>query len=41
MPAQAEDIFTATPERLWSAALERKGGVFRLVARMPEDPSVN
>jgi len=41
VPAQAEDIFTATPEHLWSSALERKGGVFRLVARMPEDPSVN
>jgi putative transcriptional regulator len=39
--AEAEDIFTATPERLWSAALERKGGAFRLVARMPEDPSLN
>ncbi len=41
VPAQADDIFTATPERLWSSALERKGGVFRLVARMPKDPSLN
>jgi putative transcriptional regulator len=41
VPARPEDIFTATPERLWSAALERKGGPFRLVARMPEDPSLN
>jgi putative transcriptional regulator len=41
VPVQPEDIFTAAPERLWSAALERKGGAFRLVARMPEDPSLN
>jgi putative transcriptional regulator len=41
VPAQPEDIFTTTPERLWSAALERKGGAFRLIARMPEDPSLN
>jgi len=41
VPARPEDIFTSSPERLWSAALERKGGVFRLVARMPEDPSLN
>lgn len=39
--AQRSDIFTVEPEALWSTALERKGGVFRLVARMPEDPSLN
>jgi putative transcriptional regulator len=41
VPAAREDIFTSTPDGLWSAALERKGGIFRLVARMPEDPSLN
>jgi putative transcriptional regulator len=41
VPARPGDIFTAVPERLWSDALERKGGVFRLIARMPEDPSLN
>ncbi len=37
----ASDVFTGDPEGLWSAVLERKGGNFRLVARMPEDPSLN
>lgn len=41
VPAVRSDIFTVEPGELWSAALERKGGVFRLVARMPEDPSLN
>ena len=41
VPALRDDIFTDAPEALWSAALERKGGMFRLVARMPEDPSLN
>ena len=39
--AMAQDIFTGTPERLWREVLERKGGTFRLIARMPEDPSLN
>jgi putative transcriptional regulator len=39
--AIAQDIFTGTPERLWREVLERKGGTFRLIARMPEDPSLN
>lgn len=39
--ARPEDIFTESPEQLWSAALERKGGAFRLIARMPTDPSLN
>ena len=28
-------------ETLWSSVLDRKGGAYRLVARMPLDPSVN
>jgi putative transcriptional regulator len=40
-PAQADDVFAADPEGLWSAVLERKGGSFALVARMPLDPSLN
>jgi putative transcriptional regulator len=36
-----DDVFTGHPERLWSAVLERKGGAYRLLARMPEDPSLN
>lgn len=35
------DVFTTEPERLWSRVLDRKGGPYRLVARMPEDPSMN
>lgn len=40
-PALADDAFTDAPEELWAEVLRRKGGVFELVARMPEDPSVN
>jgi putative transcriptional regulator len=39
--AQAEDVFTDDHTGLWSRVLERKGGSWRLIARMPEDPSVN
>ncbi len=40
-PAEASDVFTRDPDRLWSAVLDRKGGQFALLARMPVDPSVN
>jgi putative transcriptional regulator len=40
-PARPADVFHDDPEELWSAVLERKGGQFALVARMPEDPSLN
>jgi putative transcriptional regulator len=40
-PAKAADVFTPEPEELWGRVLERKGGRFRLLARMPLDPSVN
>lgn len=40
-PAAADDPFTEAPESLWSDVLRRKGGVYELVARMPDDPSVN
>lgn len=40
-PALPEELFTAEPETLWAAALSRKGGPYALLARMPEDPSVN
>ncbi len=35
------DVFTDAPEDLWSMVLERKGGQYALLARMPEDPSLN
>jgi putative transcriptional regulator len=39
--AMPSDVFTDEPEGLWSAVLDRKGGAFRLLASIPEDPSVN
>jgi len=36
-----EDPFDEHPESLWTTLLERKGGRFRLIARMPLDPSLN
>jgi putative transcriptional regulator len=40
-PAVGEDVFCEDAETLWSRVLERKGGQYRLLARMPLDPSVN
>jgi putative transcriptional regulator len=40
-PALVDDAFAADAETLWVAVLERKGGRYALVARMPEDPRVN
>jgi putative transcriptional regulator len=39
--ARAGDVFDGDPATLWRRVLERKGGSYRLVARMPEDPSLN
>ena len=40
-PARPDDVFAADPEALWASVLERKGGEYALVARMPDDPSLN
>jgi putative transcriptional regulator len=40
-PATGDDVFADDPRGLWSAVLERKGGSFTLLARMPLDPSLN
>jgi putative transcriptional regulator len=40
-PALVEDVFADRGDDLWRAVLERKGGQYRLVARMPENPSLN
>jgi putative transcriptional regulator len=40
-PALPDDAFTENPEQLWADVLRRKGGIYELVARIPEDPSVN
>jgi len=39
--ASNDDAFTESPDELWADVLRRKGGIYELVARMPEDPSVN
>jgi len=38
---ESDDIFTDEPGLLWSQVLDRKGGQYALLARMPDDPSVN
>jgi putative transcriptional regulator len=38
-PARPDDPFC--DEDLWSRVLDRKGGEFSLLARMPEDPALN
>ena len=40
-PSQPDDAFTEAPGELWADVLRRKGGIYELVARIPEDPSVN
>jgi len=40
-PALESDVFTDAPDLLWSRVLERKGGDYRRLSRMPYDPSMN
>ena len=40
-PAREDDVFTDAPDLLWSRVLERKGGEYRRLSRMPYDPSMN
>jgi putative transcriptional regulator len=40
-PARPSDVFNEVPEALWGEVLERKGGQYALLARMPDDPSLN
>jgi putative transcriptional regulator len=39
--ARTEDAFSVEPTDMWASVLTRKGGSYKLVARMPPDPSVN
>ena len=39
--AREEDVFADDAAELWRVVLRRKGGQFALIARMPDDPSVN
>ena len=40
-PPIPPELFPDDPMTLWSDVLERKGGQYALVARMPDDPSMN
>ena len=40
-PALADDAFTEEPDELWRAILRRKGGIYELVSKIPDDPSLN
>lgn len=40
-PAEGVDLFPEPDEDLWGGILRRKGGAFRVLALMPEDPSQN
>jgi putative transcriptional regulator len=39
--ALADDAFTDDPDELWRDVLRRKGGIYELVSRMPEEPRLN
>jgi putative transcriptional regulator len=40
-PPMPAELFPDDPDALWKDVLARKGGQYALIARMPEDPSVN
>ena len=40
-PLEVADPFAEDADELWRTALEELGGQYALVARMPEDPSMN
>jgi putative transcriptional regulator len=40
-PPLPAELFPDDPEALWQDVLARKGGQFALIARMPDDPSLN
>jgi putative transcriptional regulator len=40
-PASIDLVFDSKPEALWQKILRQKGWKYRLLAQMPEDPSVN
>lgn len=39
--AREEDVFTDSPDLLWSSVLERKGPQYRRLSRVPYDPAMN
>jgi len=40
-PPLPAELFPDDPAQLWQDVLARKGGQFALIARMPDDPSMN
>ncbi|MEQ9113668.1 MAG: YqgE/AlgH family protein [Miltoncostaeaceae bacterium] len=40
-PATVGDVFSEDTGHLWADVLARKGGTWRIIARMPVDPTVN
>ena len=40
-PPMPSELFPDDPDKLWSGVLDRKGGQYALIARMPDDPSMN
>jgi putative transcriptional regulator len=40
-PGSLELVFDTKPDQLWQNILRTKGGKYRLLAQMPEDPSLN
>lgn len=40
-PPLPAELFPDDPASLWRGVLDRKGGQYALIARMPEDPSMN
>ncbi len=40
-PPMPAELFPDDPATLWSDVLDRKGGQYALIARMPDDPSMN
>jgi putative transcriptional regulator len=40
-PALPADVFAPDPDELWRTVLQRKGGMFSLIATMPYDPNQN
>jgi putative transcriptional regulator len=41
IPASAEHIFAAPPEKLWGLAMQKVGGEYHLFGFMPPDPEMN
>lgn len=40
-PAVRDDVFDTDPDALWGVVMRRKGGQYKLIATMPEDPALN